>query len=212
MDNNFAEQFEHSVHQQAATQQKQRKTLFKFIIITVAAIILLTSIVVSIIIINNVSKNDPGVDEFGDITEIKETLNSEFETAANAGPHANYETDRKDSAYSNFTPEQICRRLGLKCSDLASPTKLEIFKQVETLNSNALDYYIDNAYIIVMTAVYADSVSTTPYPFVIYARTGGLYYVFDPNSEYSVYMTMEELFNEITGVPSFYVTKGRDGD
>ncbi len=211
MESDFDSEFRQQV--QLAQESQPNTTNKRFLprIIITGAIFLVIAIAV-IIIINLQSSSNIGA--IGDITETKESLNDEYQQAISNTPHAEYQTGHKDTAFSSFTVKQICSYLKVSaCWKLATPNELSAFKSIETLNSNALDYYLDNGQIVAMTAVYTDSESINPYPYIIYARTGGLYYVFDPNSEYMVNMTMEELFNDIVGVPQFYATeRSADGN
>jgi hypothetical protein len=212
--NNFQQQFTHNVYRSVAQQlaqpaKKPKKT--KFIIGAIALVIIIVAVVLIILLPKSTSPRelelDPAlyVDDLGDITIERETLNAEYQKAVKGTPHSDYETDRRDTAFSNFTTEQLCKYLGGDCNRLRKPEELShIFEKVPALNSYSLDWYLDQGSVIVMKAVYEASGSSLQYPYIIFARTGGLYYVADPDSSYQAYFTMVELFNEIKGVPEFY--------
>ena len=213
MEDNYAAEFKRSVEESLAPPppKEPKKWLKPAIVVAGIVIAIITLIIITVILVDKF--NNPIVTEQGDITTAKESLNTEYLNAVNSTPHRDYESNHKDTAYSNFTVGKLCSYFNVQCLSFTEPEKLTFLESIETLNSNSLDYYLDNGKIVVMLATYSDSVPSEPYPYIIYARAGGLYYVSDPKSEYLVYMTKSEIFDEITGVPQFYATiKGANGN
>lgn len=209
MNNDYAQVFLNSVHQQP-TKPSHTPFLKKWLGPIIGVVVVIAILIAAAIILPALSKGEDEpedlVKEEGDITAIDEKLNTEYQKAIASSPHTDYEADRSyNTGFSGFTVEQVCRYVQVSCDKLAKPEKIYGFRKIRPINSNSLDYYLDNNYLVVMKAVYKESNSNTSFPFVIYARTGGLYYVFDPSSEFQIYMTKEELFNDIIGVPEFYL-------
>ena len=209
MNNDYAQVFLNSVHQQPTKPSHTpflKKWLGLIIGVTAIIVVLIAAAIILPILSKDEAEPEDLVKEEGDITAIAETLNPEYRKAIASSPHTDYEADRSyDTGFSGFTVQQVCKHIQVNCNKLATPEKIYGFRKIRPINSNSLDYYLDQNYLVVMKAVYKDSDPSTPYPFVIYARTGGLYYVFDPNSEYQIYMTKAELFSDIIGVPDFYL-------
>ena len=206
MEGDFEKEFAQSVREAAKPEQKQPKKWLKPAVLTsIAAIV----VVVSIFAITKLVRPKENVErpQLGDITAVKETVNSEFAAAIKGTPHETYVAERKDTTYSNYAPSSLCNKLGAPCKNFAHPAESPNFRKVETLNSNSIDYYLDNSHVIIMLAAYELNDTPDPYPYVIYARRGGLYYVFDPISEFNVQLTKSEILDGVIGVPEFYISK-----
>ena len=193
--------------------QEKKKARLKTVLIVAGILLIIILAIIFIISFGKPKTDDLDVVELGTVSDIEETLNSDYAQAVSGTPHADYKTDLNDTKFSTYSVSLVCEHLGTSCKELASPVELANFKHIETLNANALDYYLDNGHIVIMMAVYSYSDSATPYPYVIYARTNGQYYVFDPDSRFMVYMAKSELLDSIIGVPEFYISeRSANGD
>ncbi len=142
-------------------------------------------------------------DETGD----SESLNDAFASAAFQNEHAAYQTELIETTYARTTPADLCIALKTDCLSVSNIETNPRFEKVSAMNSNALDYYLDSDYIVVLFANYSSSADSVP--LFIYARTDSFYLVFN---EYDFsgnsYLTRSQIFNGIIGVPDFYIMKG----
>lgn len=143
---------------------------------------------------------------YNELDEV-ETLSGEYSAEAAKNEHAEYYTEITKTAYVELSPKNVCDALNIDKNSLANPCSSALFVKTSAMNSNALDYYLDQGNVVVMQADY-DGVGEKT--LLIYGRTDFLYGAFDirkvPN-EIS-YMVRSEIFNNIIGVPKFYVLKG----
>jgi len=132
-----------------------------------------------------------------DITETEETLTSSLAAAAERNPHKDYQTDLSETKFSDLTASEFCANQGFSCSNILSQS----LNTIPAINSNALDYYLDKGFTVV--------IDHGPYSTVVYGALHDMpnYVIFSTNQrDFSGfnYASKAELFNGLTGYESFY--------
>jgi hypothetical protein len=149
------------------------------------------------------------LDEIYDNVGDDESLNDEYAEAVKGTDYANYEADFDIATkFADYSASDICLLYSKYCSDKFKV--LDDGKKVAALNSKSLDYYLDNDYIVAMVAKYKIGEEIVgPYTTIIYGRgRSGVYDTFDAdNTKQSVYLSRAQLFDDVEGVPAFYVVK-----
>lgn len=213
MDNGYQPGIMTPYHQTYGTPQKKKcGWLMPVIIVVVLLLILAVVLVIMLPAKSSETKDDyqevsiedrESIEEIYDEFADTEVLNSEYEEAVQDTEHADYETERDSTRYSAFTASDVCSTFYRYCSNKFE--NIEDDKKVSALNSKALDYYLDNGYVVLMFAEFENSDKT--YGTVIYSRSGsGLYGVFDTEeAKMSLVMSRAQIFNDVVGVPTFYV-------
>lgn len=224
----FEQQFRASLHQQPTPQQqpyqpapsgngKSKKPLFIFLAIVIVAVIIPITLLI-------VLKAAPASNEDAETKEHQENvydqntiagnLNDSFKAAAEKGAHAAYKSVTIRTRYSDYQPAGICEYMGVKGDIFKTPTKLKYTAKVETLNANALNYYLDLDRIVTMSFLTKDQTNNTPTTYVIYAADYemGFYYVFSPDQPtVRISMNQSDLFDDVKGIPDFYITDPTGG-
>lgn len=151
--------------------------------------------------------------DFYDENALSEVLNPDFAAAIKENPYASYETETVSTRFLNYPPAELANSLNLSFESLQDPATDPNLEPVGALNSNALNYYLDSENIVVVSATY-DAADDSPVVFVIYAgsfASSNTYSVFYPDAPDLVFtMNRTELFNNLSGVPEFYVLKQGD--
>lgn len=178
------------------SKPRSKKTLIIIIAASATIIILLT-----IVLINLLNNNSNYI--LYDASILPETLTSQMAAAVANNEYKDYETTISTTAYLQYSTGQICLMIGAPCRSLGSPADRSNLKKVPALNSNALDYYLDQDNIVIMQT------GETPLTMlIIYARNNSLYSVFNPaDPEYLLYSTRMDIFNSLVEVPTFYTFK-----
>jgi len=151
-------------------------------------------------------------EEEGDATEEAETLNALLAEAVKNNPHAAYETKLSDTKYRSITPNELLFTLNLTRAELSKPSSSSRFTKVTAMNSNALNYYLDQGAIVVIVAKGESLFSKNGSSLVVYAADYAfpVYAVFRPSSGSSEagYVSRSAIFNDIIGLADFYVFLG----
>ena len=218
----FEQQFRASLHQQPAPQApqpaptggKSNKALFVFIAIVVVAVIIPIAVLLVFKAGSNTPEedNDPEKiahqDNVYDQNTLDGNLNESFKAAAEKGAHASYTSITTTTRYASYLPKDLCEYMGLKAADFNDLTNLKYAAKVETLNSNALNYYLDLDRVIIMSFLTKDQIDETPTVYVIYAANleMDVYYVFSPDSsDTRLSLNQSDLFDDVKGIPDFYI-------
>lgn len=212
MDNGYQPGIMTPYHQTYGAPQKKKRGWLILVIIAAVVLIMVVVLVIMLPAKSSETKDDyqeisaedrESIEEIYDEFANAEVLNSEYEEAVQDTEHADYETERDSTRYSAFTASDVCSTFYRYCSSKFE--NIEDDKKVSALNSKALDYYLDNGYVVLMFAQFENSDKT--YGTVIYSRSGsGLYGVFDTEeTKMSLVMSRAQIFNDVVGVPTFYV-------
>jgi hypothetical protein len=177
-----------------------------------AIVIIVATIVVAalVLVLLFVPKDGCAVKDFEvhayDETDDEEVLSEEYKNAALKNEHAKYVTEKPGTAFVDYDPDILCYSLGLKSRNIRNPQSIEGAVEVGALNSYAMDYYLDEGYIIFMNVTYAGIGDEN---IVIYARSASHYLTFRQVTETEAYYsTRGEILNNVEGIPKFYVLKG----
>jgi hypothetical protein len=181
-------------------------------IIGLAVVILIVAVVI-ILSASGAIDDDTTSQEFLDNVyndlDGAEELNEKFKSAVAKNEHNNYMTSTPETEYVTLTPDAVVGALGLGRSDLAKPATSSMLVKTTAMNSNAMDYYLDQGNIIVMIAKHEGETSTKT--LVIYARSDFFYVAFEVAGTFQkTQFTRSDIFNNIEGVPDFYIMKGLD--
>ena len=190
-----------------AKPKKSKRWILPVVMILIMAIV----IAVVLVITMNMKKaederiaEEEFIEHAYDQTADPETLNEEFAQAVKGGEFSGYETEVERTQFYSYSPISLCEELELDCPDeLRKPSADD---KIDPINSNALDYYLDSGYIVIMMARYEEggSLGTS----VIYARELNYYLSFNTlNFKDMFYATRSQLFDDVVGVPTFYANK-----
>ena len=155
--------------------------------------------------------NNPQIIDAG----AQEVLNAELAEEVRKSPYLNYAPLETVLGYPSASPEQVCQDFGLACADFANPENIPAAKKVDPINSNGLNYYLEQGKIVVISATGGTPFSATGKAIVVYAGypENANYRVFDPSEQvlnaYYI-LSRAELYNHITGVPNFYILEKDD--
>ena len=87
-----------------------------------------------------------------------------------------------------------------------NPAYSKSVTKADVMDSNALDYYLDNGEVVIMTVKYKEAEEAET--IVIYARSASHYLTFNkPDLSQEYRSTRKELFDNVEGVPTFYFLK-----
>ena len=215
----FEQEFMASLHQPASptpSPQAAPKKRPKWIFLALASPIIIAIIAIAVVLLMKPTADTPAdnsedfADNVYDQNTLDEQLNDEFRKAASSGAYANYQTDTEATTFNGQKPLKVCQDINISCVLLAEPNNIEKAERVETLNANALNYYLDANYIVIMSFLAKEEQADTPTIYVIYAADHemGQYSVFIPAQWKSMaYMNRTDLFENIQGVPDFYIIK-----
>lgn len=143
--------------------------------------------------------------------DAEEVLNDDFKAAVAKNEHASYSFTESVTPYAELTPKSVCEALNIDCEALKNPANYSKLVKTDAMNSNALDYFLDSGNIVVMVAKYKQDKTNT---MVIYGRYDFFYQAFElgkqNDRQYSKTgsTTRSGLFNDVVGVPDFYIVKG----
>ena len=192
-----------------AQAPKAKPRILLFVMIGLAAVIFVIAIVIIEVASSGASEitSQEFVDNSYNELDDPEELNEQLKAAVAKNAHAEYMTEKSETAYEKLTPDALCGALGLDRGELARPSSSSTFVKTTAMNSNAIDYYLDAGNVIIMLAKHKNDSNVSP--LVIYARSGFLYYGFRPSSSYlAEKMSRSDIFFEVVGVPDFYIMKG----
>lgn len=184
-----------------------------FILAGVAVFVIIILIVLNLVLGNrqggNESTEETNETQFYDITESSETLNSSLEQSVAKNPHMDYQTTLSYTPYLQDTPSQLCQRFSISCSSLAYPESVDQAVRALAMNSNALNYHLDNGQIVIISAKGQEVFSPEGTVLVVYAANYDfpIYQVFNPqtgNLSEPTYLSRSELFSDIDDVADFY--------
>ena len=213
----FENDFMSRLHGQSAPvapPPAQKKGFPKWVIFAViGAVVVIIALAIFVAIVSNNSGSgddqisqefyDNAYDETGD----QEELNDAFKSAAAKNEHASYMTELPGTEYCELTPTVVAGALNFSFQDANTPADSTKFKKIGTLNSNALDYYLDQGNIVSMVAI-RDGFEAT---YLIYGRSASFYVLFNPAlSDEVMYLSRKEVFDDVTGVPNFYILEALD--
>ena len=229
----YADEFRAAMN--AAPQYQEKKGIPKWIIfVGIAFVLILVGVVVLTIVFSNTGRSAEELEEEEKQAFLEENdtndnyameaalaeedvLNPIYAAEVKKNSHANYQTKQvgEVTQYFELSPAAICVKLGVKCSDFAQPENISRLSKVTAVNTNAISYYLDNGYVVVMKAF-----GEYPYSLdkggvvVIYAANYGMGYVFNgfiPNTDGKPSPVLEfkrsDLVSGIVGVPTCYVVK-----
>lgn len=213
----YAGDFLASLNSQPANQN-HKKSLPKWFVIAVIVFVVVCVVGAVVMLSLTLSRSEPlsaeeqAEKEFYenvyDENALSETLSGDFAAAVAKNELSNYRSDDGTTIYADMTPQGLCSAIKISCASLWNPIENTRLEKVAAINSNGLDYYLDNDNIVVMNAAYefSDTVSAL----VIYARKMNFYEAFDANdvTAGAIYLTRRDIFDNVVGVPSFYVLKG----
>lgn len=135
-----------------------------------------------------------------DITDLDETLTDSFAAAAEKNPNKDYQTEISETKFSDLTAKEFCSTQKFSCSNILK----QKLTKIPATNSNALNYYLDHNFAVIITFG-----STTT---VIYGALYDIpnYLTFNPTQtdfdDYG-YKSKVEIFNHLTGSETFYIIK-----
>ncbi len=222
----YASQFMASLHSQPAQPVKQERKFPKAILIVVIAVVVIVVIVVLLALILRGANDAELAKEFEEddmyddysyqaATGEVDNLNQVYAAAAQKNPHAGYKTELEATKYVEATPAEVCNVLNLPCGDINNIENLEEFTEVGALNTNALEYYLDNGHMVVFSAYGEYPYSTTDGGVVaIYAADYSFGHSFrgfmlENNDTVSSILEFRrsELINGIIGLPRCFISK-----
>jgi len=147
-------------------------------------------------------------------SDEEDNLNTLYASVAFESPYASYKTTLDHTSLLEYGPTEVCALLSISCSDLAFPEELSSFEKVTALNTNALDYYLDNGHIVIISAYGDFPYTSSGGTVVVYAANyaqGQAFTAFIPpsagNVSYLIELRRDALINGIVGVPNCYVSK-----
>lgn len=216
----YASEFVQSLSPAPSQTTKSKPPRWFIPVVAASAVVI---IVLTIVLVNVLSgsSNDLSEDDsstyfyelnYEVYTGMEEILNSEYAAAVAGNDHIDYESALEYTRLLGYSPYDICAMLGFSsCEELEHPERLANFTKVGALNTNALDYYIDNGHIVIVSATGSYPYFETGEVLVVYAinySPGQLFSVFVPSSAKPSFfeLTRTYLISSITGVPVFYVS------
>ncbi|MBR3320150.1 hypothetical protein IKG20_02495 [Candidatus Saccharibacteria bacterium] len=176
------------------------KLPLRFIIPLIIFGILIISVVVIFILS---PKDQPSEEETEfdtnvyDVTDLDETMSDSFANATKSNPYNEYETTISETKFSDLTAQEFCTSQNLSCSNILSQS----LTKIPAINSNALNYYLDNNFAVVIvssdsTTIIYGAIYTTPV-YLTFSTTQTDY------DDYG-YKSKVEIFNQLTGSEAFY--------
>ena len=203
---------------QFGASQPEKRTPTMFLVFMFSILVIIGTAVAMVFLADQQPDNENAAEDgaidlagYSDATNQSEELNAHLAALLKGEPHLDYISNTELLQYSSMSPEEITHNFGLKIDD----EKIEIignnYTTLWAMNSNILNYYLDNGQIAV---IYAKG----DYPFSAEGRTivvyGGrpadaLYYIY-PYTENSYgykydIVTKLELFESMTGAEEFKV-------
>lgn len=155
-------------------------------------------------------------EEEGDASEEAETLNALLAEAVKNNPHAAYITKLSDTKYRSMIPDELLSALSLTRAELSKPSSSSRFTKVSAMNSNVLNYYLDQGAVVVIVAKGEGLFSKNGSALVVYAADYAMpiYSVFRPSAENTDadYVSRTAIFNDIVGLADFYVFLGGNNE
>ena len=208
----YANSFRSSLRNQPSPYaQKPKSNKPKWLIPAIVGVVILVILVIVLATVMPGVKEQQEQADFMEqsynIADDEETITGDYKEAVAKNPHASYGFTEPNTPYVDLQPNAVCEALGISCSSLKNPAKDAKFVKTGAMNSYALDYYLDSGNIVVMKAHYDAFGDMT---LVIYGRKEFFYAFFEPEKSYTEYeyTTRSVLFNDIVGVPEFYILKG----
>lgn len=139
-----------------------------------------------------------------DITDLDETLSDTLSASVENSPHKDYQTELEETKHFGLTPNELCAKLSVSCLEFKNFKNFKNLSKISPINSNALNYYLDNNYIVIISS----STSLQIIYGALYSISS--YSVFDLSSSdldgYN-YASRIDIFNHLTGSEEFYTIK-----
>ncbi|MBR1795715.1 hypothetical protein IJ765_00440 [Candidatus Saccharibacteria bacterium] len=203
---------------QLGISQSEKRTPTMFLVFMFSILVIIGTAVAMVFLAEQQPDNeniaeDGAVDLAGysDAVNQTEELNAHLTALLKGEPHSDYVSNTELSKYSNMSPEEIARDFGLKIDD----GKIEIigdnYTTLWAMNSNILNYYLDNGQIAVIYAKGGYPFTTEGKTIIVYGGrpVDALYYTY-PYTENSYgykydIVTKLELFESMTRAEEFKV-------
>jgi len=198
---------------QLGVTQSEKRTPTMFLVFMFSILVIIGTVVAMVFLAGEQPDNKEA-ENFDDLYAVEdasmsEKLNENLAEEVRKSPYVNYSSSNLIIGDTESSPQQICDRLGVTCSAFVNPENIPSIEKISPINSNGLNYYLEQGKIIVIKAIGEAPYSAEGKVIVVYAGyvQDAVYAAFDPSAQdFSInwLVSRTELFSSITGAVQFY--------